>query len=95
MVENHDEDADLEELDEVGLEDLLELDSLSATEAASIARDLTVAWIQNNKYEDNLSEEEVAVFFKTMYQSARFPTLWETEEEEESEAEGNGSLGDK
>lgn len=94
-MDNHNPDLDNESDDEgeVDLEDILSLDSLGADDASSVARDITVAWIQNNKYEDNLTEEEVATFYKTMYQAARFPTLWDTEDDEEDEIEGNGSLG--
>lgn len=73
--------------EEIDLEDLLALDALDPVEASKIARDLTVAWIQNNKYEDNLTEEEVAIFYKSAYQAARFPTLFEEDEAEDLEEE--------
>lgn len=90
---DHSEDPDLDEHegDDVDLEDILSLDALACEEASAVAKDITVAWIQNNKYEDNLTEEEVAVFYKTMYQAARFPTLWE-EGDDDDHIDGNGSL---
>lgn len=84
------EDLDSEG-EEIDLEDILSLDALSASDASHIARDITVAWIQNNKYEDNLTEEEVGVFYKTMYQAARFPTLWDDSDDDDG-IESNGSL---
>lgn len=79
------------EADELDIEDLLALDALDPRDASQIARDITVAWIQNNKYEDNLSEEEVAVFYKSVYQAARFPTLFD---DEVDELEGEEEAGE-
>lgn len=76
MEDRENPEIEIEE-EEIDLEDLLSLDALDPRDASKIARDLTVAWIQNNKYEDNLSEEEVAVFYKSLYQAARFPTLFD------------------
>ena len=90
----HDENEETE----IDLDDILEVDALSPSEASSIARDLTVAWIQNNKYEDNLTEDEVSSFFKTLYHAVRFPSIWDgddvddEDEEDRGEAEGNGAL---
>lgn len=79
------------EADELDIEDLLALDALDPRDASKIARDITVAWIQNNKYEDNLSEEEVSIFYKSVYQAARFPTLFD---EEVDELEGEEAAGE-
>lgn len=76
---DHESEIDAEE-EEIDFEDLLALDAIEPTDAAKIARDITVAWVQGNKYEDNLTEEEVAIFFKSMYQAVRFPTLIEEDD---------------
>lgn len=72
--------TEIENEEEIDLEDILALDAIEPLDAANIARDITVAWIQGNKYEDNLSEEEVAAFYKAVYQATRFPTLVDEDE---------------
>ncbi|NDD27123.1 MAG: hypothetical protein EB084_02505 [Proteobacteria bacterium] len=88
---DHESEIDAQE-EEIDFEDLLALDAIEPTDAAKIARDITVAWVQGNKYEDNLTEEEVAIFFKSMYQAVRFPTLIEEDDlddDDDDEADGD------
>ena len=66
-------------------DDCLDFDVLSVNEASDIARDLTTAWIQSSGGASHLSEEEVASFYKTLYQVARFPNLYEDDVDDEDE----------
>ena len=66
-------------------DECLEFDVLSVDEASDIARDLTAAWIQASGGSAHLTEEEVASFYRTLYQAARFPNLYEDDLEDEDE----------